>query len=502
MSFFNDTNPVVNRYLVIGSCLMLTLAGCGSSSDDDATGYVKFYNASKNAPALFLTIDEDLDDSSDDHVEVTFNGVEYTKSLTNYEVDTDSYFFELAWQDEDSSTRDNLEIVYEGDIQVKEDEIQFVVASEDVASPTVNVYSIPVIDDDDDADDDLFNVRVLNMHPDSEAIDVYLSNSDETFNEAQLIGGFSYTELSENSKFDQDEYVFYITLSGGTDILYESNKVSFYYASQYVMLVRENNGSGTSPYVIDKVSNSSVEEFIDAESEAKFRVYNAIRTHELLENYDGNFDVFINGVDDDADFTQLSYGSVSEPLTLDKGDYSIDLLGSESGEALLSNHLFSLTENSDKTVFFYLNEENVDLDGDGDVDEDGDGQIDEIEVKVNSLVVSNSTSDSIYAHNVALVNLVDNEDFSFVRFYFVRSDETISSAYNSQFVSYADPETVNLLNNTYQVFVVADVDSSEIILSSFELVLDEESVELFMVVENDENSATGYSVDVISQTQD
>jgi hypothetical protein len=479
------------------------LTGCGGSDsdDDESTGYVNFYNASKNAPAIFFTLDEDLDDSSDDHVELTFNGVEYTKSLTNYQVETNSYFYELAWQDEDSATRDNLELVYEGEITVQADEIQFIVASENVASPTVNVYSIEKIDDEDDTDNDLFNVRVLNIHPESEPVDVYLSNSDETFNEAVLMGEFSYTELSDNQKYDQDEYVFYITMAGSTEILYQSNKVAFAYPSQYVMVVRENNGSGVSPYTIDKVSNSSTEAFLDAESEAKFSAYNAIQTHQLLPDYSGVLDIFVNGVDEEADIDALSLGEFSESVTLDKGDYSIDLLVDQNGTPLLSNHLLSLTENSNKTVFFYLNEENVDHDGDGDVDEDGDGQVDEVEVKVNSLVVDNSTRESIYDHNITLINLVDSEDFSYVRLYFVRSDETISTAVNNKYVTYAEPESINLLNNTYQVFVVSDVDSSNIILSSFELILDEDSGEKYMVVENDESSATGYSVKTINQTK-
>lgn len=500
MQFFNNTTMAINRYLVVSSCCLLTLAGCGSSSDDDSSnGYVNFYNASKNSPAIFLTIDEDLEDDSDEYLELTFNGVEYTKSLTNYQIESNSYFYELAWQDEDSSIRDNLELVYEDQITVKDDEIQFIVASEGINALAVNVYSIELIDDEDDIDNDLFNVRVLNIHPESEPVDVYMSNADETFNEAVLMGAFSYTQLSDNQKYDQDEYVFYITLAGSTDVLYQSDEVSFAYPSQYVMVVRENQGSGESPYTIDKVSNSSTQELLDAESDAKFSAYNAIQVHELLPEYTGLLDIFINGVDETPEINNLAKGEFSQSITLDKGDYSVDLLTDPSGASILSNHLFSLTENSNKTVFFYLNEENVDLDGDGDVDEDGDGQIDETEVTVNTLVVENSTSESIYSHNMSLVNLVDNDDFSFVRIYFVRSDETINTAYNNQYVGYAQPESINLINNTYQVFVVADVDSSDIILSSFELVLNEESTGKFLIVENDETSATGYSVNVITQ---
>ena len=506
MNIFNKTTIALNRYLVVGSCCLLALTGCGSDSDEDSnTGYVNFYNASKNAPALFLTVDEDLDDDSDDHVELTFNSVEYANAIGNFQIDTDNYFIELAWQDEDSATRDNLEIIYEGSIDVNEDDIQFIVISEDITAPVVNIYNIEKIDDEDDTDDDLFNMRVLNIHPDSDPVDVYISTSDETFNEAQLIGNFSYTALSENTKYDQDEYIFYITLAGSTEILYTSNDESFGFPSQYVMVVRENAGAGQSPYTIDKVSNSSTVELLDAESEAQFSAYNGIRIHELLPTYTGVFEMFINGVDEEADVSGLAIGQTSDSIILDKGDYSLDLLQAD-GTPLLRSHLFSLTENSSKTVFFYLNEEDVDLDGDGDVDEDGDGQVDEIEVTINSLIVDNSTSESIFAHNIGLINLVDDEDFSFVRVYFVRNDETIDTAVNNKFVSFADPESINLLNNTYQVFVVADVDSSAVILSSFELILDETSVEQFIVIEDDPTidpvtGSTGYVVKIIDQSQ-
>ena len=85
-------------------------------------------------------------------------------------------------------------------INIEDDEVTFVVLAEDVASPTVITYNIAIIDDDEDDDDDLFNLRVLNMHPYSAGIDVYMSESNETFNEAELVGEYTYTELSENQK--------------------------------------------------------------------------------------------------------------------------------------------------------------------------------------------------------------------------------------------------------------------------------------------------------------
>ncbi len=491
------------KVLILSSVLVLT--ACGGGSDSSTTGFVKFYNGSKNAPDIILTLDEDLesdDDDDTDNYEVSFNGVGYTEALSKFEVDTNSYFYEMGWQDEDSSDRDDLELVAQGQITVTADTIQLLVLSDDITTPQVETYNIEVLEDEEDEDNDLFNLRVLNLHPDSAGVDFYMSESDETFNEATLVGQFNYRQLSDNQKFDQDEYIFYITKSGTQEVLFTSQDIDYAYPTQYVMIVRENSGSGTSPYALDRMSNSSITEYLDTDSEAQFRAYNAIREHELLPNYTGSFDIYINGVDDEAEISGLEMGSYSETKIQNKGDYSLDLVIPDTSERLLSNHLLSLAENSNKTVFFYLDEEAVDLDGDGDVDENNDGIVDEIEVTIKSLVVANSTRESIYDHKITMIDLVDSEDFNFVKFYFVRSDETIETALYNRSAVYTQPESIYLQNNTYQVFAIAEVDSSEIILSNVEMTLDEDSDELFLIVEADINSPTGYRIEMLKQTED
>lgn len=481
----------------------LALAGCGGGDDSSDVGYVKFYNSSKNAPEIILTLDQDLDsddDDDDDNYEVTFGGIEYTKALSNFEVEPRTYFYEMGWQDEDSNDRDDLANVAEGQIKISKDSIQLLVLADDITAPQVETYDIPVVDDDEDEDDDLFNLRILNLHPDTTGVDVYMSESDETFNEATLVGQYNYKQLSDNQKYEQDEYIFYITKSGTTEVLFTSSDIDYAYPAQYVMVVRENTGSGQSPYALDRLSNSSITEYLDTDSEARFRAYNAITEHELLPNYTGTFDVYINGVDEEAEITALERGNFSATKIQQKGDYSLDLLIPNTTESLLSNHLLGLAENTNKTVFFYLNEEDVDLDGDGNVDEDGDGIVDEIEINIRSLVVNNSTRESIYDHQITMINLVDHDDFSVVSFYFVRSDETIETALYNRSAAYTQPESLYLQNNTYQVFAVARVDSSDVILSSFELVLGEDSAELFVVVEADANEPTGYRTEVLKQT--
>jgi hypothetical protein len=479
---------------------VISLSACGGSDDDSSgEGYVKLYNTATNSPAIYLTVDEDFS-TSDDDIEVTYSGVAYGSSSNTNTVENGNYFYELAWQDGDSTDSSDLTVVYEDGLEISDESIHLIVISEDILAPSVTTYDIDIIDDDDDVTYDLFNFRVLNMFADSAGIDVYLSQADETFNEADFIGQYAYQELSVNQKLDQDDYIFYITSAGSSEILFQSNEVSFSYSAQYVMAVRENTGVGASPYMLDKMSNSSIESFIDADSEAQFNAYNAISQHELLPEYEGMFSLYLNGVDDSPEIEDLSKGELSEPVVLAKGDYSLDMSITDEGDLLLKNHLLSLEENTHKTAFFYLDEVEVDDDNDGDVDENGDGVVDEIRLDVHSLVVSNSSRSSIYDHEIKMVNLVDSSEFGAFTIYFVRNDETIDTAFYQKAVSFADSDLIYLKNNTYQVYVVAKDNSSDIILNAFELTLDEDSKEQFMIVEVDDAQPTGYKVSLFDQT--
>ena len=113
-----------------------------------------------------------------------------------------------------------------------------------------------------------------------------------------LIGQYYYKQLSDNQKFEQVEYTFYITEAGVSEVLFQSSDIDYAYASQYVMVIRENLATGTSPYALDRVSSSSVTEYLDHNAQAQFSVYNALQTHDLLPHYQTFFDVHIDGITD------------------------------------------------------------------------------------------------------------------------------------------------------------------------------------------------------------
>jgi len=482
--------------------LAIGMSGCGSSSDDTSNdGYVKFYNGSENAPAIHLIVEENLETSEDDEIEITFGGVAYGKALGNSQVENNDYFYELAWQDDDSASRDELEVIYQGDVKVVDDTIHMIVMKGDIEAPEVLEFDIPIIDEDDDDTYERFNFRLLNLHPNDESFDVHISEDDETFNEAELLSSVAPEVLTDNIKRDQGSYIFYITAPGSDEVVYQSNTIDFFYTSQYVMVVRKNDGAGQSPYIIDQLTNSSTYTHIDSDAEAQFNVYNALITHELQPIYTGRFDLHIGNVDESPEVSNLDFGASSETIPMASGDYAVTIMDNATQQPLMTNHLLTLPENSNKTVFFYADIVDVDEDGDGNVDEDGDGIVDKQEYHVHSKVVSNSVSESIYHHNLALVNLVDSDDFNGVTYYFVRSDETIDTAYYKRTLGFTEDKTITLSNNTYEVYAVAEDNGSEIILDSLTLTLDESFNDAFIVVEKEESSATGYKITLFDQSE-
>lgn len=489
------------------SLVLLTVAitACGGSGDDDdEPGFIKLYNASPNAPEIFMTLDEDLDNDNDDEFEQTFSSVGYAEALREVEVPSRSYIIELAWQDEDSQLRNDLEIVFDGTVSVPAETIVMYVITESFPNPVFTELSIPVIDDDNDTDDDLFNLRFLNLHPDYPNIDIYMSKSDETINEAQLKGTFGYLGLSDNSKLEEDQYTFYITDAGNSEVLFTSVEVSYPFSNQYILAVRPNSGAGETPFVIDNIGRTSNQEYQASNAQSEFKIYNGIQINDLLPNYTGNIAVSsAMPLFPEQSFMQLTsslaVGEFSDEFVVENGDYQVTVQISDSDTFLLQNQLVSLPANTQRTLFYYVNESSVDEDGDGDIDENGDGIIDATEAVIQTLVVDNSNQERLYDHEIEIINLVDSDEFSSVSFYFVQSDESIETADNRAIVGLASPRSLVLRNNTYEVYAIANIDSRDTILDSQLLTLDESSAEQFLIFEEDANSPTGHSMRFIDQ---
>ncbi|MFT2090228.1 hypothetical protein [Paraglaciecola sp. 2405UD69-4] len=495
-----NTSVVDALRLFVGIGVAVCVLSSCSSGSDNKTGYIKFYNASPNAPGIFLTVDENLDDDDDDEVEVTYSSVEYTEVSGNNSLDTGNYYIELAWQDEESSDRSDLEIIYEDSVKITNDDIKFITLSGNITDPDVLMFDIEVIDDDDDDDDDLFNIRLLNLHDEYQSVDLYASLDNETFNEAVFLGTVNYHELSDNIKLDQDQYIFYITNPGETEILYTSVDQSYSVVSQYVLVIRDNTGVGSSDFTIDSIGTNGITELNDVDSEAEFGFYNAISTNDYLPEYQGQIDIAVT-LDDDSEVTidNLAKGEFSVSTITANGDYSFDVSNSADGEVYISDALLSLEENGDTTIFLYGRKDAIDDDEDGVTDENEDGIVDDYEIVIKALTLAKSSSSSIYSHGVQVVNLADSDDFSRVTFYFVLNDENIDTADNLLSVLQENSGSLTLLNNTYDIFAVATIDGTETVLDTMELVLDESSQESYLIFEQDIYASSGYKMLLVNQ---
>jgi hypothetical protein len=503
MSFSKASFVDALRLMLILGVSMGVLSACSSDDDDESIGYVKFYNASPNAPGIFLTVDENLDDDDDDEVEITYSAVDYTEVSGNNALDKDTYFIELAWQDEESSDRSDLEIVYEDSVTIRTDEISFIALTGDVRNPEVLRFDIDVIDDEEDDDDDLFNIRLLNIHAEIQSVDLYVSKDNETFNVAEFLATVNYQTLSDHIKLDHDQYFFYITLPGSTDVIYTSVDVSYTTVTQYVVVLRDNTGVGSSDFSIDSIGTNGITELQDVDSEAEFGFYNAISENDYLPDYQGAIDIDVKiGDDSEVKIDNLTKGEFSVSTITSNGDYAFDVINTDTEELYISDALLSLQENADNTIFLYGRKDAIDEDNDGVTDENEDGIVDDYEIVIKSLTLTKSSSASIYSHGIQVVNLADSEEFSRVTFYFVLNDEIIATADNLLSVLQENSGSLTLLNNTYDVYAVATIDGTETVLDSLGLVLDETSQEQYLIFEQDIYASSGYQMLLVNQKSD
>ena len=478
------------------------LSACSSSDDDDSEGYIKFYNASPDSPSIYLTLDEDLDEDTDDEFEQTFSPVAYGKAGSRISLESRSYFYELAWQNEESSARTDLEIVDEGEIQVNSDNTHWIIMTDSIQAPQVLTISIPTISDDQsdqDAEDSIFNLRMINLHSDVPDVDIYASDTDQTFSEATLLANLALNTVSDNFRLDRDQYKFYITLSGEENVLFTSDEINYAFGGQFLLALRENIGTGGSPFVMDNIGTSTIVQYDALESTANISVYNGLSSSSLVTDYAEAINVEIQGPTDIDDITELEYGDFSESYVVESGDYRFNVINTENDSFLLQNRVLSLAKNTNKTLFLYWTEEEVDDDNDGNVDENEDGVVDEIRPVVSTLSVDNSNRSRLYDKEIKLLNLVTSDDFRTVTVYFVKSDEIIDTAENSRNLAEGSSSSVILLNNTYQVLVVASIDNNDIILDDLSLTLSEETKDLFLILEQSDQSPSGYAIRIVDQ---
>ena len=452
-------------------CAAASLVGCGGSSDSSAnSGYFKFYNASSNSPAIYT----ELGDSE-------YPAVSYGNSTYLYELELEEYDLALSWQ----QSSDDFHTFAEQTVSIKKDEISLLVLAGDIDNPQMLSYQFE--DEDIDSSEDKFGARVLNLHSDSSAVDVYMARSDETFNEAVLVSSASFGDLSDIQYWDTESYQLFVTQPGSSEVLFQSEDIAFSYTSHYVFVVRENAGVGGSDYVLDVLNKAGgVVSYDDKDSTAQVRFYNGLTVHDLLPDFSDEISLDLVGNNDDLMVDTLAKGEFSFPQEIAFGDYALDITAIGYDAPFADNYLLSMSPNVDTTVFVYHREVEVENE-----------QTDELETElfVNVVPVENSQRISLYDHQIKVINLVD--DFSRLSVYFVRSNETVDTANYTVDTSSASPRTITLPNNTYDVSVLGSENQSDLLLTFDQISLDADSGDLFLIIEED--GQAGYKMSWHSQ---
>lgn len=463
--------------------LILGLGGCGDSSDDEqSVGYLKFYNASPNAPEVRISLTYSDEDSE------VYGNVEFGETISTVEIIARTYTMELEWE-EDS---EEYTTVFEQQVTIRSDEVMFFVLAGDFNSPELLTfdYEYETTELSDETDEDNFSIRAISTISESQGVDVYLSKDDETFSEAVILGDVFFGEITTNNYFDLDSYKIYLTQSGSSEILLETNEFNFSANINYILSVVNNSGPGEQPYTIDILSTGNrVTNYSDINSGAELRVFNGIREHELLASYNGSVNVEILSTTFNDTINNINRGTSSDTAALEANDYSINISDSLSEASIAENYFISLDHNDDLTVFLYLNEVTEEIENEPDV----------TKVYLNTLPLQNSNRVSLYDHQINIINLIQDDRFDEIDIYFVRSNETVSTADFSATTRLAQSRIITLPNNTYDINLISMVDDSELLLHFQSITLTEDDGDYFLVLEVDELSPTGFTATFIPQ---
>ncbi|MBC3767594.1 DUF4397 domain-containing protein [Neptunicella marina] len=450
----------MNALKVVLPLSMLLLIGCGGSDDDEsdyAESYMQFYNGSANSANTYLTVDDSL-----------LSSASYGDATTVYTFEPDDVDIEFSRVDSDGQSIS----LKEQTVSLKKGYKKLLVLSGDYQSGDVTEYDIERKDDYDDE----FDLYATNMDSNGQGYDLYMAESGTPFSDAHLVASTTYQSLTHGTYWDadsdssywvEDEYVFYITSPGSDEVLFQSQPINMTYSTEYVAVIRQGSGPTGSNLVLDLVNNSSsVASYTDIQASSQFRVYNSLNNSDALK-------VTLAGNEDQSEL-QIEADTLTEFSEVDYGDYRLTVDAAD-GTNLLKNKLITLNQGDSKTILLF---------------NDADG-------KANAIAFSESTLPQIYDHDLNVANLVD--EYSSVDFYFVRQDETIDTAeYKISSVQFAENDTISLPTGYYEIIAVYEKNSDDLTLLYRSSLLDISEQSSFVVtLEPDQNSATGYKINLL-----
>ncbi|GAC16402.1 DUF4397 domain-containing protein [Aliiglaciecola lipolytica] len=448
-------------FALLGVILASGLTACSSSDDNNtefsSSGYIQFYNGSANSAVT------------------TMRGTEETQVLASASygdvtsmIQTETGNTEIEFYRTDS---DDQEVILETrDIDLRNGEKTLVMLTGDFDTPTFNEYRFERKELEDH-----FRLFAVSVVTDQSSYDLYMSDSGAPFSEANLLATVNYENFEEmtywapdeDEEFNEGTYTIYLTEPGSTDVIFESNTVSFQFATEYVLVIRNSSGAIQNGIEIDLVLNSStVSNLDDVNASAQYRLYNSLDDHDIEFTLEGN---------EDTDPMQVNSNAKTDFQDIEFGDYRLSATSTSDSTLTFNNRLVTLNQGESKAILIYQGAND----------------------KLTSLSFDESTQPQVYDKQVVAANLVS--DFVDVDLYFVRKDETIESAeYLISSIDFGEAKSVTLPSDFYElVAVFDDNEDTQILLDRTQLLGFDEQANYIITIEESLDSPTGYKISLL-----
>jgi hypothetical protein len=450
-------------YKLISILLALGLTACGGSDGDDPVytdAYLQFYNGSANSA---LTTMGEVDESA-------LGSASYGDATTLLNLSSGELDLEFFRTDAD----DKEILLDEMSIKLQDGQKSIIILSGDYESPSFVEHSFTREDLSDH-----FRLFATSVIADQSNYDLYMSEAGAPFSAANLLGTINYQGFDEmpywaadsvSDDFDKGEYVFYLTLPGQSEPLFETPTINFVYDTEYVLVLRNTTGAIKNNIEIDLIINSTtVANYADADASSQYRIYNS------LDN-SGSIHLTLDGNGEDAsESLDIADNSMSEFNSITFGDYRLSAQSADESGLGFNNRLLTLNQGQSKAIILYQDSDN----------------------KLTSLSLKESTLPQVFDHQVSAVNL--SPDFSDIDLYFVRKDETIETAeYRISSLDFAETKTLTLPSDYYELIAVYDDDNdTQVLLDRTELIGINQEYNYILTIEKTALSPTGYQINLL-----
>ncbi len=441
------TNPLLKVALPL--TLLGVLSGCGSDDSASSTGYIQMYNGSYNSPYTRLFVEE-TERSGADFAEVT--------TRHNYSTGTFDVSFEYL------DANDSYITISDQEITIKGDKTQLVVMSGDFAEPTFTELTVPISSDTGE-----FNLGFFNITGEDTSYDIYLATDDGVFESATLFASAQYLSELDLQSVDEGYYTIFITPAGSSDVVYESSSVYLYDEASYVAIIRPSYATELSGITLDVVTdNNYVTELKHQSALGQLRFINT------LDDYSPVSFSVTRGTTETPTNT-VSSDAYTDYIELSPNSYSVAMFDEQSNK-LADNFLMTLEREQSAVGIFY----------------------NDIDNGLRMMNVEEHLTPSSYSHTVSVVNLIESyagQSVTDIDVYFTLDGETVDDTSNVvDGIDRYDQEEQVVDNEIYTVYAVYEDNGQQIVLIQQSDMDFTQEGNYILILEHDENTATGYKM--------